>query len=76
MIAWMRLSFIGFILIVCAGCEITASMYVQKDWNTDPARFDKNDLTTKAEVKITKLIGNDAKRAKLSAMQREKKTDQ
>lgn len=52
------------IMPTMVGCEITASMYVQKDWNTDPSMYKANDMVTKAEVKVTKLVGRDAKKAK------------
>jgi hypothetical protein len=45
-----------------AGCEITASAFVQQEWNTDPRVFSKPDGLAKAEVKITRLIGKDAKK--------------
>lgn len=52
----------GLILISGAGCEITATAYVQQEWNTDPRVFSKPDGLAKAEVKITRLIGKDAKK--------------
>jgi len=47
------------------GCELVASAYVEKVWVTEPLPGGKPDLTTKFEVKATKLIGHDAKVAKL-----------
>lgn len=48
-------------LLAGAGCEITASAYLQQEWNTDPRVFSKPDGLAKAEIKITRLIGKDAK---------------
>jgi hypothetical protein len=52
-------------LLACgssAGCEITASAYVQQEWSTDPRVFTKPDGLAKAEIKISRLTGKDAKR--------------
>lgn len=45
-----------------AGCEITASAYVQHDLNSNPRVLDKPDGLVRAEIKITKLIGRDGKK--------------
>lgn len=42
------------------GCEVTASVYLQKDWNTAPEVFKANDLITKCELKVTRRLGADA----------------
>jgi len=51
-----------FGMLVLPGCEVVLSAFVQKDWNTDPVHFKDKDLTSKIELKVTKLIGADAKK--------------
>lgn len=56
---------IGALLcVICltAGCEVTLSVFLQKDWNTDPHVFKDHDMTSKAELKATSLFGADAKK--------------
>lgn len=48
--------------VAIAGCEITASVYVQKDWNTDPGMYKANDMITKAEIKATRNLGKEARK--------------
>lgn len=49
------------LVALAAGCEVTASAYVQKDWRTDARLYATNDLVTKAEIKVTRLVGRDAR---------------
>ncbi len=53
-------------MLVLPGCEVTLSVFVQKDWNTDPIHFKDKDLTSKIELKATKLIGADAKKKEVT----------
>lgn len=50
------------ILVSSAGCEITASAYVQHDLNSNPRVFDHPDGLVKAEIKVVRLVGRDAKK--------------
>jgi hypothetical protein len=45
------------VLASLTGCEITASAYVQQEYNTDPRVFSKPDGVARVEVKIVKTIG-------------------
>lgn len=51
-------------LTISTGCELVASVYVQKEWVTDH-HLTKPDAVTKFELKATKLVGRDAKLANL-----------
>ena len=60
----LALTFAVLVVLTVAGCEITASAYVQKDWNTDHSLYKNNDMVTKFELKASKLVGVDAKKVK------------
>lgn len=55
-----RLAFLSAVLISSTGCEITATAYVQQEYRVDP-HIGKPDGVARAEVKITRLVGRDAK---------------
>lgn len=53
---------IGTVVLIVglAGCEVTLSVFLQKDWNTNPDIFKANDMVSKAELKVTRKFGKDA----------------
>lgn len=53
---------IGVVVLIIglAGCEVTLSVFLQKDWNTQPDVFKTNDMVSKAELKVTRKFGKDA----------------
>jgi hypothetical protein len=59
---WIAAVAVFLVSASSAGCEITASAYIQHDLNSNPRVFDKPDGLVKAEIKVTRLIGRDAKR--------------
>lgn len=60
------LSFVVVSMVVCTGCELVATAYVEKQWVTEPVLLSgKPDLVTRFELKATKLVGRDAKLEKL-----------
>lgn len=56
-----RLAFLALVLLASTGCELTATAYVQQEYRVDPG-IGKPDGVARAEVKITRLVGRDAKR--------------
>jgi hypothetical protein len=56
---WIALAATAGFLITSIGCEITASAYVQQEYNTNPRVFDKPDGLVKAEIKVSRLVGKD-----------------
>lgn len=55
------------LLSTTAGCELVASASLEKQWQTESwaEKSNRPDLVTRAEVKMTKVVGRDAKLAKL-----------
>jgi hypothetical protein len=47
-------------LVVGAGCEITASAYVEHDFR-DPSHPAFKEGLARAEIKVSRLVGRDAK---------------
>jgi hypothetical protein len=57
-----RISFAAYSLATSAGCELTATVFVQQEYNTNPHLHSKPDGLAKAEIKVTKLTGKDVKK--------------
>lgn len=55
------LALVAATLAVCAGCELTASAFVQQEFNTDPRVFTKPNGLARVEIKAVKVVGWDAK---------------
>ena len=53
----------GAALCAAAGCELTASLYIQQEYRS-VEHLAKPDGLAKAEIKVSKLIGRDAPKDK------------
>jgi hypothetical protein len=59
---WIAIAGTAVALVSSAGCEITASAYVQHDLNSNPRVLDHPDGLVKAEIKVVRLTGRDARK--------------
>lgn len=44
-------------LLAAPGCEISGSVYLEKDWRTDERLYKNNDAISRIELKATQLVG-------------------
>lgn len=58
---WIAAATMFLVAASSAGCEITASAFVQQEYSINP-RLDKPDGLARAEIKIARLVGRDARK--------------
>ena len=60
----MRFVVMCIVALCITGCEVSLSVFLEKDWRTDPHRYTGNDAVSKIELKITKQIPEKKKKEK------------